>query len=143
MPEERWSEVLQVIDKSEREPREKTAERLGPLAEPVFEILDGGGRSEKLDASSGSSATAGWPISSKSISRLSAGSPTTPALSSKSFDRGGELRAIAGGGRYDNLIAQLSDGAVSLPAIGFAMGDVVLGDLIRRTPPASSDWPKR
>src|SRR5216110_2425024 len=29
VPEERWSELLQVIDKSEREPREKTAERLG------------------------------------------------------------------------------------------------------------------
>jgi histidyl-tRNA synthetase len=49
----------------------------------------------------------------------------------EAFDRGGELRAIAGGGRYDNLIAQLSDGAVSLPAVGFAMGDVVLGELLR------------
>ena len=46
------------------------------------------------------------------------------------------MRAIAGGGRYDNLIAQLSDGAVSLPALGFAMGDVVLGELIRGTPAA-------
>jgi histidyl-tRNA synthetase len=49
----------------------------------------------------------------------------------EAFDRRGELRAIAGGGRYDNLIAQLSDGAVSLPAVGFAMGDVVLGELLR------------
>ena len=47
------------------------------------------------------------------------------------FDRAGKLRAIAGGGRYDNLIAQLSDGAVSMPALGFAMGDVVLGELLR------------
>jgi histidyl-tRNA synthetase len=46
------------------------------------------------------------------------------------FDRGRKLRAIAGGGRYDNLIAQLSDGAVKLPALGFAMGDVVLSELI-------------
>jgi histidyl-tRNA synthetase len=37
---------------------------------------------------------------------------------------------VPGGGRYDNLIAQLSDGAVSMPALGFAMGDVVLGELI-------------
>jgi histidyl-tRNA synthetase len=49
------------------------------------------------------------------------------------FDRGGKLRAIAGGGRYDNLIAQLSDGAVSMPALGFAMGDVVLGELMNET----------
>lgn len=46
------------------------------------------------------------------------------------FSRKRKLRAIAGGGRYDNLISQLSDGAVSLPALGFAMGDVVLGELI-------------
>jgi histidyl-tRNA synthetase len=50
------------------------------------------------------------------------------------FDRGGKFRAIAGGGRYDNLIAQLSDGALSLPALGFAMGDVVLGELINEIP---------
>jgi histidyl-tRNA synthetase len=49
------------------------------------------------------------------------------------FDRAGKLRAIAGGGRYDNLVAQLSDGAASLAANGFAMGDVVLGELIRAT----------
>jgi histidyl-tRNA synthetase len=48
----------------------------------------------------------------------------------EAFDRAGKFRAIAGGGRYDNLITQLSDGAVSLPALGFAMGDVVLGELI-------------
>ena len=52
----------------------------------------------------------------------------------EAFDRAGKLRAIAGGGRYDNLIQQLSDGAVSLPAVGFAMGDVVLGELIDETP---------
>src|SRR4029079_7719561 len=46
------------------------------------------------------------------------------------FDRAGKFRAIAGGGRYDNLISQLSDGALSLPALGFAMGDVVLGELV-------------
>ena len=50
VPEERWQEMLQIIDKSEREPREKTAARLGALAEPVFEILEDGGKSEKLDA---------------------------------------------------------------------------------------------
>ena len=52
------------------------------------------------------------------------------------FDRAGKFRAIAGGGRYDNLIAQLSDGAVSLPALGFAMGDVVLGELMNDVPRA-------
>ena len=45
--------------------------------------------------------------------------------------------ALAGGGRYDSLIKDLSDGAADLPAIGFGMGDVVLGHLIDATPPAS------
>jgi histidyl-tRNA synthetase len=52
------------------------------------------------------------------------------------FDRSGKFRAVAGGGRYDGLIAQLSDRAVSLPALGFAMGDVVIGELINETPAA-------
>jgi histidyl-tRNA synthetase len=52
------------------------------------------------------------------------------------FDRSGKFRAIAGGGRYDNLIEQLSDAAVSMPALGFAMGDVVLGELINEIPAA-------
>jgi histidyl-tRNA synthetase len=52
------------------------------------------------------------------------------------FDRSGKFRAIAGGGRYDNLISQLSDGTLSLPALGFAMGDVVLGELINEIPRA-------
>ena len=54
------------------------------------------------------------------------------------FDAKGEFRAICGGGRYDNLLASLSD--VDLPALGFGMGDVVLGELLRargRLPDAS------
>ncbi len=53
------------------------------------------------------------------------------------FDAGGELRAICGGGRYDNLLQSL--GGVDLPALGFGMGDVVLGELLRErglAPPA-------
>jgi histidyl-tRNA synthetase len=53
------------------------------------------------------------------------------------FDRSKTLRALAGGGRYDGLIHGLSDGAADLPAIGFGMGDVVLGHLIDETPAAS------
>jgi len=45
------------------------------------------------------------------------------------FDAKGELRAICGGGRYDNLLQSL--GGVDLPALGFGMGDVVLTELLR------------
>ncbi|TVP57626.1 MAG: histidine--tRNA ligase [Gemmatimonadales bacterium] len=44
------------------------------------------------------------------------------------FDRGGELRALCGGGRYDNLLERV--GGESLPAVGFGMGDVVLSELL-------------
>jgi histidyl-tRNA synthetase len=45
------------------------------------------------------------------------------------FDAGRTLRAISGGGRYDNLLQDL--GGVSLPALGFGMGDVVLSELLK------------
>ena len=52
------------------------------------------------------------------------------------FDLQHNMRAIAGGGRYDDLIRTLSDGAADLPVIGFGMGDVVLRNLIEATPQA-------
>ena len=52
------------------------------------------------------------------------------------FDCGRKERALAGGGRYDELLALTSDGKVSLPALGFGMGDVVLANLIDDTPHA-------
>jgi histidyl-tRNA synthetase len=45
------------------------------------------------------------------------------------FDRSGEFRAICGGGRYDTLLESL--GGADMPALGFGMGDVVLGELLR------------
>lgn len=44
------------------------------------------------------------------------------------FDRQGELRAVCGGGRYDNLLSNVSTS--DLPAVGFGMGDVVLAELL-------------
>jgi histidyl-tRNA synthetase len=45
------------------------------------------------------------------------------------FDTGKTLRAVCGGGRYDGLLKAL--GGVDLPALGFGMGDVVLGELLK------------
>ncbi len=50
------------------------------------------------------------------------------------FDTGKSLRAICGGGRYDGLLKAL--GGVDLPALGFGMGDVVLGELLKERGPA-------
>src|SRR5256714_3793772 len=49
VPAERWDALLQVIDKSAREPREKTAEKLGDLADPLFAALKSGGKSTRLE----------------------------------------------------------------------------------------------
>ena len=130
LPAEHWEEVLQTIDKFGREPREKTEEKLGKLAGPVFSIFDKGGRSGKLDRlvdGLDARGLAGFvDIDVKIVRGLAYYTGTVFEV----FDRAGKLRAIAGGGRYDNLIAQLSEAAVSMPALGFAMGDVVLGELL-------------
>jgi histidyl-tRNA synthetase len=45
------------------------------------------------------------------------------------YDKSLGMRAVAGGGRYDNLLANL--GGHSLSGVGFGMGDVVLADFLR------------
>ena len=42
----------------------------------------------------------------------------------EAWDQKGEFRAILGGGRYDNLVSDV--GGDALPAVGFAMGDLVV-----------------
>lgn len=56
------------------------------------------------------------------------------------FDTAKKLRAICGGGRYDDLLKAL--GGPDLPALGFGMGDVVLGELLKErsvAPKASTE----
>jgi histidyl-tRNA synthetase len=48
----------------------------------------------------------------------------------EAFDKKGELRALAGGGRYDDLVQKL--GGPALPAVGFAIGDVTTGLLLEQ-----------
>ncbi len=45
------------------------------------------------------------------------------------FDASRSLRALCGGGRYDDLLRHIA--GVDLPCVGFGMGDVVLGDLLK------------
>ena len=49
----------------------------------------------------------------------------------EAFEASGEGRALAGGGRYDDLIKKLS-GNVDLPAAGFAIGDMTLSDCLEK-----------
>ena len=45
------------------------------------------------------------------------------------FDRSESMRAICGGGRYNNLVREF--GGADIPACGFGMGDVVLGEILQ------------
>lgn len=46
----------------------------------------------------------------------------------EAFESSGQGRALAGGGRYDTLVQKL--GGPAIAAVGFAMGDVTLSDLL-------------
>jgi len=137
VPVDRWDELLQAIDKFGREPREKTAEKLGKLADPVFTTLETGGKSEKLGKFVDGLRVFGLADFVSIDIGIVRGLAYYTGIVFEVFDRAGKFRAVAGGGRYDNLIGQLSDSSVSLPALGFAMGDVVLGELIQEIPRAS------
>ncbi len=60
----------------------------------------------------------------------------------EAFDRKGDLRALAGGGRYNDLVKKL--GYADLPAVGFAIGDVTTGLLLeqRKLSPAYAGGPE-
>lgn len=130
VPANHWQELLQAIDRFGREPRDKTAAKLGKLADPIFATLKSGGKSEKLDRLIAGLRGRGLADFVSIDVGIVRGLAYYTGIVFEVFDRAGKFRAIAGGGRYDNLIGLLSDSAISMPAVGFAMGDVVLGELI-------------
>ena len=138
-----------VIDKSERDPREALEARLekGGLGERERDVVFRVGALRGRDAVAAALKAAGGE---------QAGEPLATALDALgamglgefvdvdlTIVRGlayytgivfelfahGAARAVCGGGRYDGLLKAL--GGVDLPALGFGMGDVVLGDLLR------------
>lgn len=54
----------------------------------------------------------------------------------EAFQTVGTGRALAGGGRYDNLVKKL--GYQDMPAVGFGMGDVTVSDLLELVGKSSS-----
>ena len=57
------------------------------------------------------------------------------------YDKSGELRAIGGGGRYDNLLKQF--GGPAIPATGFGIGDSVLAILLNEKGLLEKQLPSR
>jgi histidyl-tRNA synthetase len=138
IPAERLTGFLAIIDKIEREEQSVTARKLADFnvtwdevqtflqtpaeAIPGFEALSqelqwrGVAEMVKLDLT------------------IVRGLDYYTGLVFEVFDRQRQNRALAGGGRYDNLINVISDGTADLPAAGFAIGDVVLQNLLQELP---------
>jgi histidyl-tRNA synthetase len=144
--------AYQAIDKLERANREQLASQLhgaglsGRAIEGVFHVARLRGREEIAEILGGASDDAAAALESldRTISGLNAmglgdfvdvdlgivrGLAYYTGTVFELFDAGHTLRAICGGGRYDDLLRNL--GGVDVPALGFGMGDVVLGELLK------------
>ncbi|MDA0348294.1 MAG: histidine--tRNA ligase [Verrucomicrobia bacterium] len=159
LDEESVFAVLGLIDKLERLPRETMEEKLRPFfneaTEDFLAKVDTLTKIRELDdlkkfftahvqdaslASELSERLEGWDslvnrlkaMGMASFIRIDLGIVRGLAYYTgfvfEAFDIQGDHRAIAGGGRYDHLVKRL--GGPDLPAVGFAMGDVVIKDFL-------------
>ncbi|HMP82449.1 MAG TPA: histidine--tRNA ligase [Verrucomicrobiota bacterium] len=127
-------EFFQVIDKLERTPPEESERKLAALGfslNAVNQFIHSGKPTAELASILDNLAARGMRDFVKVDYRVIRGLAYYTGTVFEAFDRKGEFRAIAGGGRYDNLVKLISGGRVSLPALGFGMGDVVLLELLK------------
>ncbi len=140
IPAEHTAIFLQIVDKIERAKPEETATKLAAIGltlENVRAFMVAADENHPAFAALRADLTARglWKfvrIDASIVRGLAYYTGTVFEV----FDLKHGLRAVAGGGRYDKLCALMSDGSVDMPAAGFAMGDVVLGILLSKTPSA-------
>ena len=141
-----------IIDKMERAPTDQTLERFQTevgldqaSARATFELLGQSGLDAvkekfgalepvgvelaRMDAYQGSLAAMGLASFVEFDLRIVRGLAYYTGIVFEIFDRKGVSRAVCGGGRYDRLLELV--GGDPVPAVGFGMGDVVLGELLR------------
>ncbi|MCX8157075.1 MAG: ATP phosphoribosyltransferase regulatory subunit [Verrucomicrobiae bacterium] len=131
---EREYEFFQIIDKLERETPETSAAKLQALGfslPQVQEFIQRGEPTPELQGILANLRARGREAFVKVDYAVIRGLAYYTGPVFEAFDRQGEFRAIAGGGRYDNLIRLISGGKVDLPALGFGMGDVVVAELMK------------
>ena len=164
--EERLPAAFVVIDKIERAPADHSLDRLQTEvgldeagARSTFELLDQGGQGgldslrgefgdleavaaelERMEEYFGSLEAMGLGSFVEFDLRIVRGLAYYTGIVFEIFDRKGQLRAICGGGRYDRLLELV--GGDPLPAVGFGMGDVVLGELLHARDLAPSVGPE-
>ena len=127
-------DFFQAIDKLERstpEENEKKLSALGFSLAGVNDFIEKGAPTAELQGIIDNLAARGLRDFVKVDYRVIRGLAYYTGVVFEAFDRKGEFRAIAGGGRYDNLVKLISGGKVDLPALGFGMGDVVLLELLK------------
>ena len=124
----------QVIDKLEREDPAESEKKLAALGISFAEVssfIKTGAPTAELDTIIKNLAARGLGDFVKVDYHVIRGLAYYTGVVFEAFDRKGEFRAIAGGGRYNNLVKLISGGKVDLPALGFGMGDVVLLELLK------------
>src|SRR3984957_11950454 len=127
-------EFYQLIDKLERASPEETEKKLSALGfslATINEFIESGKPTAELESILQNLAARGLRDFVKVDYRVIRGLAYYTGVVFEAFDKKGEFRAIAGGGRYDNLVKLISGGKVDLSALGFGMGDVVLLELLK------------
>lgn len=134
------SGLLQIIDKFEREKPEVLKEKLGKLGLSVEEveafIKDDSNASESFKAIQANLNARGLGDFLKHDLTIVRGLAYYTGVVFEIFDTQRSMRAVAGGGRYDDLIKVVSNDAMDLCCTGFAMGDMVIRNFIEETPNA-------
>jgi histidyl-tRNA synthetase len=148
---ERLPGALAVIDKLERQPRDKALDALGrgagvdpATAERLIALFEASDMSalwsrfgahepvaaelERLEAYVATLQAMGLGEFVEIDLRIVRGLAYYTGIVFELFDLKRDLRAICGGGRYDRLLELV--GGEPLPAVGFGMGDVVLAELL-------------
>ena len=127
-------EFFQIIDKLERTPAPETEQKLSAMGftlAKVNEFIEAGKPTAELESILQNLAARGLKDFVKIDYQVIRGLAYYTGVVFEAFDRKGEFRAIAGGGRYNNLVKLISGGKVDLPALGFGMGDVVLLEILK------------
>lgn len=135
--DEAMSDFLNLVDKLEREKPEVLTEKLAKFGATLEEVKnfvanpqDAEGSFQEILTDLKARGFGAFVELDLSIVR---GLAYYTGVVFEIFDSKKSMRAVAGGGRYDTLVKTISDGAVDMPATGFAMGDYVIRNLIEET----------
>lgn len=149
VPKEKFAPVCVIVDKMEKLPREEVEEQLRALElDPkIIDLITKTLQLKSLDeiakcigddhealqdlrqcfALVDAYGYGDWIMFDASVVR---GLAYYTGLVFEGFDRAGSLRAICGGGRYDNLMTTYGAGT-PVPCAGFGFGDCVIVELLK------------